>query len=267
MGKLIGKLYETKDYSKFKFLKGNRAIKEKRSLIESIEKSGILVPIDVNEKFEIIDGQTRFLIARKLNKSIPYIISKGLNLDDVIELNSTIKTWKIGDFIRKYSMDGMNEYKKLQFIVKKYKNISPFSLISLAMGNKHYDGNSQELVKTGQFSFYNYKEFIRLLDSYGNFCEELNLRSSQQTFFAYVELFIVKDFDYYRLINGFKIKTKNVIEGIFHQGVVLEEFLKAYNYKLHRNSNKAIKYEIEIDGKPVIRDIQSMFLIKEIKNG
>ena len=40
--------------------KGNRAIKEKRSLIESIEKSGILVPIDVNEKFEIIDGQTRF---------------------------------------------------------------------------------------------------------------------------------------------------------------------------------------------------------------
>ncbi|RRQ99681.1 chromosome partitioning protein ParB, partial [Enterococcus faecalis] len=45
------------------------------------------------------------------------------------------------------------------------------------------------------------------------------------------------------------------------------EFLKAYNYKLHRNSNKAIKYEIEIDGKPVIRDIQSMFLIKEIKNG
>lgn len=60
MGKLIGKLYETKDYSKFKFLKGNRAIKEKRSLIESIEKSGILVPIDVNEKFEIIDGQTRF---------------------------------------------------------------------------------------------------------------------------------------------------------------------------------------------------------------
>lgn len=50
------------------------------------------------------------------------------------------------------------------------------------MGNKHYDGNSQELVKTGQFSFYNYKEFIRLLDSYGNFCEELNLRSSQQTF-------------------------------------------------------------------------------------
>ena len=45
----------------------------------------------------------------------------------------------------------------------------------------------------------------------------------------------------------------------------MEEFLKAYNYKLHRNSNKAIKYEIEIDGKPVIRDIQSMFLIKEIK--
>lgn len=49
--------------------------------------------------------------SQKLNKSIPYIISKGLNLDDVIELNSTIKTWKIGDFIRKYSMDGMNEYK------------------------------------------------------------------------------------------------------------------------------------------------------------
>lgn len=56
MGKLIGKLYEIKDYLKFKFLKGNRVIKEKCSLIEFIEKLGILVFIDVNEKFEIIDG-------------------------------------------------------------------------------------------------------------------------------------------------------------------------------------------------------------------
>lgn len=62
------------------------------------------------------------------------------------------------------------------------------------MGNKHYDGNSQELVKTGQFSFYNYKEFIRLLDSYGNFCEELNLRSSQQTFFCLCRIIYCKRF-------------------------------------------------------------------------
>ncbi|EOK47424.1 hypothetical protein Q99_02741 [Enterococcus faecalis EnGen0064] len=36
MGKLIGKLYETKDYSKFKFLKGNRAIVKSRLLCKML---------------------------------------------------------------------------------------------------------------------------------------------------------------------------------------------------------------------------------------
>jgi len=68
MSELVGKIFITNDYGKFKKLKGNRTLKKNKSLENSIARSGILVPIEVNEQFEILDGQNRFEIAKKMKK-------------------------------------------------------------------------------------------------------------------------------------------------------------------------------------------------------
>ncbi len=47
MSELIGKIFITNDYGKFKKLKGNRTLKKNKSLENSIARSGILVPIEI----------------------------------------------------------------------------------------------------------------------------------------------------------------------------------------------------------------------------
>lgn len=59
----------TSDYFRFKILDGNRDVLKSHvnKIKESMKKFGWIGPgIIVNEKFEIIDGQTRFYAAKEL---------------------------------------------------------------------------------------------------------------------------------------------------------------------------------------------------------
>ena len=73
-------VYETTDYEQFGKLKGNRNINEAQviGIRNSIEKIGYQpVPILVNERLEVIDGQHRLEAARTLGIPIYFIIQKG----------------------------------------------------------------------------------------------------------------------------------------------------------------------------------------------
>ena len=259
-----GKLYESLDYAKFKYLKGNRTIKENGELRKSIKQSGILVPIEVNENFEIIDGQTRFVIAQALGIPVPYRIAVGLDISDVIDLNSTTKTWNLNDYIHKYVVEGNENYIRLSRIIREYRIVSPSSIITVAMGYCNASTLPLNLTREGQFEFYNYDEFIYLLDSYSDFCGQTGLKTHQYTFSSYLELFITNKFSNLQLINGFKKMNKREVEGVFHKGVVLEFFLRAHNYGLGKNSPKFIEYKLKHNGDPVVVDIVSTSLIMEV---
>ena len=58
----IGQIYVTKDYTKFKTLDGNRALSRSqiKKLTRSFESEQIPLPIIINEKYEVIDGQHRY---------------------------------------------------------------------------------------------------------------------------------------------------------------------------------------------------------------
>lgn len=50
---------------------------------------------------------------------------------------------------------------------------------------------------------------------------------------------------------------------MFHQGLVLEFFLKAFNYGLSSNSQSAIKYKLNQNGDPIVIEEKNPLLIKE----
>ncbi|MGO2893081.1 chromosome partitioning protein ParB [Enterococcus devriesei] len=263
MEKPAGKIYESTDYLKFKFLKGNRKVKQNKSLENSIIKSGILVPIEVNEGFEVLDGQFRLKVAQKYELVVPYRIAEGLGIQDVIDLNSTTKSWNLNDYIRKYAVDGIKSYLQLQRLIIEFAYIPASTLAAAAMGNTRINSSSTKLTKSGKFDFLNYEEFYQFLKSYQQFIEETGLKGSQQTFFAYFELYVTPKFTNVQLINGFKQKDKRQIEGMFHQGLVLEFFLKAFNYGLSSNSQSAIKYKLNQNGDPIVIEEKNPLLIKE----
>ncbi|MGO3609019.1 MAG: hypothetical protein ACTIOL_04635 [Enterococcus sp.] len=172
MEKPAGKIYESTDYLKFKFLKGNRKVKQNKSLENSIIKSGILVPIEVNEGFEVLDGQFRLKVAQKYELVVPYRIAEGLGIQDVIDLNSTTKSWNLNDYIRKYAVDGIKSYLQLQRLIIEFAYIPASTLAAAAMGNTRINSSSTKLTKSGKFDFLNYEEFYQFLKSYQRFLKE-----------------------------------------------------------------------------------------------
>lgn len=91
----------TREYSKFKKLKGDRVPTQYRvnRLISSIKKVGYIgAPIIVNEKMEIVDGQARVEALETLSLSVPYIVVPGAGLDEAMALNGVQSKAAADDF-------------------------------------------------------------------------------------------------------------------------------------------------------------------------
>ena len=107
------KIQVTYDYGKFKKLDGNRVVLEKRvkKLTESVEAIGYVpIPIVVNEKFEIIEGQGRFETLKRKEMPIYYIVVPGLTIEHCIYLNINNSNWTLRDYIKSYADQGNQSY-------------------------------------------------------------------------------------------------------------------------------------------------------------
>lgn len=108
-------MQETTDYKKFKFLKGNRAIDERHvaRLCRRFEENGNftqIMPVLVNEKMEVFDGQHRIMALQKLGWPVFYVVQTGLAISSVIALNTGHKNWTWLDYATSYSDQGMRDY-------------------------------------------------------------------------------------------------------------------------------------------------------------
>lgn len=123
------KIFQTKDYRRFKTLLGNRFvnIKNVEKIKNSIQKVGyILSPILVNEKYEVVDGQTRLMALQELKLPIDYIVQEGIGIDECIAMNINQSNWSTLNYIESYAERGYISYTYLNQLTKKYK--SDFSL-------------------------------------------------------------------------------------------------------------------------------------------
>lgn len=120
---VVNQVFKTKDYNKFKFLSGNRPLKTShlKRLKASFEARDLEVPIVVNEKLEIIDGQHRYEVQKELGFPIVYVVKKGYGLKEVHTLNTSRKNWGIKEFMNSYADLGMEEYVRYREFWKKYK--------------------------------------------------------------------------------------------------------------------------------------------------
>ena len=86
----------------------------------------------VNEKFEIIDGQHRFLISQELKLPINYIISKNYGLNEVQILNANMKNWTIVDYVNGYCDLGFKDYEIYREFINEYSFTNQVALVLLS---------------------------------------------------------------------------------------------------------------------------------------
>lgn len=125
MDKEVSKIYSTTDYDKFKMILGNRALR--LTNVSAIQKSSseeqLMIPILVNENYEIIDGQHRFRAWKSLNIPILYTIVEGYNLAQVRRANQNSINWTISDFFKMHSDLENTSFKDIQNIMDKHNLI------------------------------------------------------------------------------------------------------------------------------------------------
>ena len=132
-----------KDFEKFKLLERNRDTSKSQvnKLVGKLqEPKGQLVPIIINEKWEVINGQHRLEAITESNiEHIIVMMSYGATIEDVIVMNTTEKKWGFWDYLKCHSHESAPnsvEYQKLQKFLKDYP-ISPKAALWLLSGNNH----------------------------------------------------------------------------------------------------------------------------------
>lgn len=107
-----GVMYSTKEYRKFKLIKGNRNLNKTKylQLLKSMEVEQLKIPIAVNEKFEIIDGQHRYHASRELGLPVYYFIVEGYGIEQVKRANLVSSTWTKEDYLGLHISEGLDNY-------------------------------------------------------------------------------------------------------------------------------------------------------------
>jgi hypothetical protein len=152
-GKKVNEVYQTKDYSIFKFRDDNRIIN--KSHVKNIannmkvrgwEKGSYVV---INKKGEIIDGQHRVSAAMETGVSIQYILETTAGFETIRNLNSRQKNWAITDHIHGFVVEGNPHYVKLNNFMKQYPELKPTE--AMMMCTNSLSGSDRETFESGRF--------------------------------------------------------------------------------------------------------------------
>jgi hypothetical protein len=141
----------TTDYDKFSIIDGNREINigHVNYIKRSMEEKYLQIPIIVNEKMEVIDGQHRLLAIKELGLPVFYIQKFGYGLKEVLLLNTNTRGWYYQDYLYSYLADNKEDYIIFQHFLKQYQLGFVNSLILLT--NTTSSGNGKQAFKNGTF--------------------------------------------------------------------------------------------------------------------
>ena len=110
----MNSILETKDYDKFKMILENRNIDRSHinKIKDSISEFGYVAsnPILVNQNYEIVDGQHRYVALKEMGLPIYYIMEEGLPSRALISLNTSQKSWTLENYINYWASKGYGSY-------------------------------------------------------------------------------------------------------------------------------------------------------------
>jgi len=228
-------VYETRDYSRFKKIKGNRALNKgqlkKMALTIKGDKINIMsaAPILVDDSYSIVDGQHRFHVCKDLKLPIYYIKNGSIKIQGIAKLNSNTSTWKGADYIKCYCSLGNEHYKKLKRFIETYP-VPVSSAVGLMMtGKARLDGTQyKNAFKDGDFKC-NYLVFAQEV---GQMVEDLKPHIGRVTMHFIAALCSLNRSDKYDHETMMKkLKSKgNIINQQERKKSWIIEIEKAYNF-------------------------------------
>ena len=226
------KILETTNYGLFKTIKGNRDISEPQlsRLESSVTLKNLLhaTPVIVNEKNEVVDGQHRLLVCKKLNLPVHYVVIPGTTIQEVQMLNWASRPWGNMDFLLSYAKRGFGEYVTVLKFNKDFDINIGISLEILSPGKLRH-GQLLEIFKKGEFKVSDKTkgwEMGRLIQQYRLLANPLILKST--SFYRTIIALDNKEIDHVRLLEAIS-HEKDKIPALVGRRSYLQYFENVYN--------------------------------------
>lgn len=197
---IYGNIMQTTNYDMFKLMKGNRSINKYNysKLLTSMREEHLVIPIVVNESYEIIDGQHRYMASKELGKPIYYFMVRGYGLDQVKRANVVSINWKKKDYLEMFVSDSKHEYKEFEEIKDIYDlNINILLKIFALVQKKQVNRLGYEF-EDGTFTLEGKEEVLAFLDALEDF-NFFKFYKSSSFITAFIRLYFRNEYEHEKM--------------------------------------------------------------------
>jgi ParB/Sulfiredoxin domain len=142
----------TSEYDVFERMAGNRPLDEKHvlNLMRRMEKHDLFTPIQINENFEIVDGQHRLEARKRLGLPVPFFCVSEYRLAEVQEINAMQKKWNSADFTESFIERGNRNYSIYKWFRNQYSLSHTLAVHLLMYGKITGHDNIKDIFQSGQ---------------------------------------------------------------------------------------------------------------------
>lgn len=229
-------IYETNNYNRFNFIHVNRNISRDHvnHLKKAIMANNMLhaKPIVVDQQYNIIDGQHRFIAARELNLKIYYAIVDGFE-EDIISLNANQRSWQTIDYVQYYAKKGIDSYKRALDLINRYGAgvANTIEIIS-----KNHSGGDRRKLRSGNYEAVSTVEAERRVKTLSSLKDLFKNRLYISQVRALKRCFDIIEFDEVHFLNRCKTcRSKFINEPELKEQ--LRVFENIYNYRLQEKNH------------------------------
>lgn len=233
--KQVNQVFKTNDYKSFKYINGNRNINKAnlKRIIKSMQEKFIPIPIIVNEKREIIDGQHRFEAVKFLGLDVHFVKINNLSLDEVRRLNENMANWNNANRLHSFCELGHPTYLKFkEFMDRTGYNYG--TCIALLSGSPQRSGEHGRQFKAGNFKIKNYEqalEHARQLDQIGAYYP--NYKNSN-LIGCMIKLFHHPDYNHSRMMQKLALQS-HLLPKTGKEDTFRDAVRDIYNFKVSKN--------------------------------
>lgn len=245
------KIESTTNYSRFKFMDGNRPVNSGRvrKLMKSIKRKNMLQQFPIvcmknGTGLYIMDGQHRYTAARELKLPIFFVEAKNVELADVAATNSAQKGWTPSDFLSSYAALGNPDYVTLRDFVAEHglPITTSASILSGVLGNEVNNGGNG--FNAGHFKVNDLNFANRVASAITALTRHFKYAKERGFVIAVARLLKLKQFSITRLISKLEHQSSKLVKcATWIQYVeILEEI---YNWKSSADNIQALAIEIK----------------------
>jgi len=239
---VVGEIYSTSDYTKFRLVYGNRQLKRSKviRMREAIKQENKIqaYPIVVNSNYQIIDGQHRFIALAELGLPVCYIVNNTFKISVIAISASNQDKWKSDDYLESWCTLGRNDYIVFRNFMKTYD--TNFT-VTLVLFNGRFTGGLYRDFAEGKFSAKYHKrakKWIKMVHEFKEYIQDIH--KDRHFVRAILNCFSHPEYNHKRMLRKMQLQGSAVIEKKMNRLDYIRQIESLYNW--HESEDNQVRF-------------------------